>query len=210
MKEWCSKMFIGKYNKSLIITYIGVGFAIAGMNCALGNDLRMAMICLIIAGVCDLFDGKVARMCKRTEEEKLFGIEIDSLADMVGFVVFPIIIGYSMGLNNWYNILGYILFVLCGITRLGFFNISVVDTNRDKPVSTYKGLPVTSSAIIFPLIWFLCELIAKASFSCIYPFITYIVAFLFVFNFNIPKFKGKAYIVVSLLAVLAILLMIFI
>ena len=197
MKEWCSKMFVGKYNKSLIITYIGVGFAIAGMNYALGIDLRMAMICLIIAGVCDLFDGKVARMCKRTEEEKLFGIEIDSLADMVGFVVFPIIIGYSMGLNNWYNILGYILFVLCGITRLGFFNISVVDTNRDKPVS-------------ISLIWFLCELIAKASFSCIYPFITYIVAFLFVFNFNIPKFKGKAYIVVSLLAVLAILLMIFI
>ena len=203
-------MFIGKYNKSLIITYVGVAFAIMGMNFALKHDLRMTMVCLVIAGVCDLFDGKVARMCKRTEEEKLFGIEIDSLADMVGFVVFPIVIGYSMGLNNWYNIFGYVLFVLCGITRLGFFNISVVDTNRDKPVSTYKGLPVTSSSIIFPFFWFLCEIISKLSFSCLYPFLTYIIAFLFIFNFSIPKFKGKAYIVLSIIAILGLILLLYI
>ena len=119
-------MFIGKYNKSLIITYVGVAFALVGMNLALSNNLKLCMICMVIAGICDLFDGKVARMCKRTEEEKLFGIQIDSLADMVGFDVFPVIIGYSMGLNAWYNIIGYVLLVLAGITRLGFFNISSI------------------------------------------------------------------------------------
>lgn len=201
-------MFIGKYNKSLIITYIGVAFAIIGMNFALINhNIKNAMICLVIAGICDLFDGKVARMCKRTEEEKLFGIQIDSLSDMVGFVVLPVVIGYSLGLANWYNILGYVLLVLAGITRLGFFNITVSETNRDEPVKTYSGLPVTSTSAIIPLLWYICELLNKIDFSKIYVIAIYIIAFLFVFNFKIPKFKGKAYIVISILAVLGLILM---
>ena len=122
-------MFIGKYNKTLILTYLGVASALIGMNFALQGDFKTTMICMVIAGVCDLFDGKVARMCKRTVEEKQFGIQIDSLADMVGFVVFPVVIGYSLGLNNWYNILAYVLLVLAGITRLGFFNITVAEKN---------------------------------------------------------------------------------
>ena len=65
-------MFIGKYNKSLIVTYIGVIFAILGMNFSLLGNLKYTMICMVIAGVCDLFDGKIARMCDRTEEKKRF------------------------------------------------------------------------------------------------------------------------------------------
>ena len=203
-------MFIGKYNRSLIITYIGVAFALMGMNFALLNNLKVAMICMVIAGVCDLFDGKVARMCKRTEEEKLFGIQIDSLADMVGFVVFPVIIGYSVGLNAWYNILGYVLLVLAGITRLGFFNISVAETNKDEPVKTYSGLPVTSTSFLLPLLWFVCEAFKGISFEVVYPFITYLIAFLFVFNFKIPKLKGKAYIVVAIVALLGLSLLLWV
>ena len=203
-------MFIGKYNKSLIITYIGVASAIIGMNFAMQRDFRYAMICLVVAGVCDLFDGKVARMCKRTKEEKLFGIEIDSLADMVGFVVFPVVIGYSLGLNAWFYILGYVLLVLAGITRLGFFNITVADKNTDKPVSSYNGLPVTSTSIIVPFFWFLSEAINGLEFSLLYPYIVYITAFLFVFKFSIPKLKGKAYIVVGILALIGLALLLYI
>ena len=203
-------MFIGKYNKSLIITYIGVASAIIGMSFAMQKDFRYAMICLVVAGVCDLFDGKVARMCKRTKEEKLFGIEIDSLADMVGFVVFPVVIGYSLGLNAWFYILGYVLLVLAGITRLGFFNITVVEKNTDKPVSSYNGLPVTSTSIIVPFFWFLSEAINGLEFSLLYPYIIYITAFLFVFKFSIPKLKGKAYIVVGILALIGLALLLYI
>ena len=203
-------MFIGKYNKSLIITYIGVAFAVFGMNYVIKGNLKFGMICMVIAGVCDLFDGKVARMCKRTDEEKKFGIEIDSLADMVGFVVFPVVIGYSMGLNAYYNILAYVLLVLAGITRLGFFNISVAETNKDVPVKTYSGLPVTSTSIIIPLFWFICELIKKISFKAIYVYIIYMIALLFVLNFKIPKLKGKAYVIVAIIAIIVLTLMILI
>src|SRR5574344_2489295 len=200
-------MFIGKYNRSLIVPYIGVAFAIIGINFTLQLNYKYAMICLVLAGICDLFDGKVARMCKRTEEEKLFGIQIDSLADMVGFVVFPIVIGYSLGLNEWYYILGYILLVLAGITRLGFFNVSVSETNKDTPVKTYSGLPVTSTSFIIPLAFVITRLINGIDLSTIYPYIIYVVALLFVLNFKIPKPKGKAYPFIALVAIAGLVIL---
>ena len=49
----------------------------------------MAYLSLLISGICDMFDGKVARKCKRNKKEKMFGIEIDSLADTVNFLLLP-------------------------------------------------------------------------------------------------------------------------
>ena len=71
---------IGKWNKSVILTYIGLSLSILGIALiALKVELKYAMICFIFAGVCDMFDGTIARRCKRTKEEKAFGIELDSL-----------------------------------------------------------------------------------------------------------------------------------
>ena len=73
-------MIIGKWNKSVILTYFGMISALAGIFLAFTQEnINYPMACLMAAGVCDLFDGTVARMCKRTEEEKAFGIELDSL-----------------------------------------------------------------------------------------------------------------------------------
>ncbi len=79
-------MFIGKYNISVILTYIGVAFAFSGIAAAFGEKFAAAMIFLAAAGICDLFDGVIARKCKRDEAEKEFGVQIDSLADVIGFL----------------------------------------------------------------------------------------------------------------------------
>lgn len=197
-------MFIGKYNKSVIITYVGVLTALIGMNFAIHNNITQAMMCLAIAGICDLFDGKVARMCKRTKEEISFGIQIDSLADMVGFVVFPVIIGYGLGLNEWYHILGYGLLVLAGITRLGFFNISVED---DTPVKFYSGLPVTSTSIIIPASWLIASLLKNQNYSIIYIVTIYLIALLFVLNIKVFKMKGIAYPIITVVAIIYLIVM---
>ncbi|MEG0826545.1 MAG: CDP-alcohol phosphatidyltransferase family protein [Bacilli bacterium] len=197
-------MFIGKYNKSVIITYVGVLTALIGMNFAIHNNITQAMMCLAIAGICDLFDGKVARMCKRTKEEISFGIQIDSLADMVGFVVFPVIIGYGLGLNEWYHILGYGLLVLAGITRLGFFNISVED---DTPVKFYSGLPVTSTSIIIPASWLIASLLKNQNYSIIYIVTIYLIALLFVLNIKVFKMKGIAYPIITIVAIIYLIVM---
>ena len=64
-------MIVGKWNKSVILTYVGLLFAIFGMytSIILGNT-QYTISCLIIAGMCDLFDGFIARKIKRNEEEK--------------------------------------------------------------------------------------------------------------------------------------------
>ena len=60
----------------------------------------------MFAGVIDIFDGKVARKFKRSEKEKQFGIEIDSIIDTINFGVVPVIIYLNLGLTM------FLLFVL--------------------------------------------------------------------------------------------------
>lgn len=201
-------MFIGKYNKSVIVTYLGVTFAVLAMNFAFIGKLRYTMIFFIAAAVCDLFDGKIARMCKRDEEEKAFGIQIDSLADIISYVALPVVIGYSLGLNRWYMILAYVALILAGVIRLGFFNVCASSLD-DKPVKNYKGLPVTSTAIIIPLIWFLSELIGF-SFKACFPWMLYIIAILFILNIKVPKIKGIGYIITAIIAAIGVIILWFI
>lgn len=203
-------MFIGRYNKSLIITYFGVAFAILGMYFAFSMEQKYSMICLILAGICDLFDGKVARMCKRTKDDILFGIQLDSLADIIDFVAFPIVFGYTLGLNEWYHVLGYILLAMAGIQRLSHFNVLVSNKNDDTPVKFYSGLPVTSTSVTFPFIWLLSNWLTSNTYYIIYIVLIYLTAFLFVANIKVPKFKGKAYPILAICAIVFILIFIFV
>ena len=83
-----NKKILGVYNLANSVTCLGVVFAVCAI-CLLGRDTSLSLVCLIISGVCDMFDGKVARMFDRTEMVKRYGIEIDSLADVVNFVLYP-------------------------------------------------------------------------------------------------------------------------
>lgn len=95
--------FIGYYNYTVILTYISLFCSIAGMLFTVNGWYKMAVLCLALSGLCDMFDGKIARRkTDRTDDEKCFGIQIDSLCDMVCFGAFP-----SMVRNEW-----------CGSSRL--------------------------------------------------------------------------------------------
>ena len=204
-------MFIIKLHKSVLITYLGVIFGVISMYFAFSkmafaevSYLRYSLIFLILAGVCDMFDGKVARMCKRSEEEKEFGIQIDSLADTVNFVVLPVVIMLSLGMYSIIDIIIYAIFILCGISRLGFFNINATS---DSPVKYYSGLPVTTTAIIYPVLGMLRGIVPENIFETIYISATLLTAFLFVFKFKVPKFKGWFYIIIPVLAFIGIILL---
>lgn len=198
-------MFIGKYNKSLIVTYMGVMFAIIGMYFAFTSNAKFSMICLVLAGVCDLFDGKIARMCKRTKDEISFGIQLDSLADTIDFVAFPVVFGLSLALNKWYHILGYILLAMAGVQRLSHFNVLVGKKEGDAPVKFYSGLPVTSTSVTFPLLWLVSNWIGTEPYHVAYIILVYLTAFLFVLNIKIPKLKGIAYPIVGAIALLGMI-----
>ena len=64
----------------------------AGILFAAGGQVSPALLCLMGAGFCDMFDGKIASTRPRTQQEKRFGIQIDSLSDLVCFGVLPAVI----------------------------------------------------------------------------------------------------------------------
>ena len=84
---------LGIYNYTVILTYLGMLSGFGGILCAFERRVDLALLCLIVSGVCDVFDGKVASTKKdRSRSEKRFGIQIDSLSDLVCFGVLPAVI----------------------------------------------------------------------------------------------------------------------
>ena len=200
-------MFIGKWNKSVILTYIGLIVSIFGIFACFNineKSINIALSCLIIAGICDLFDGHIARKCKRTEQEKNFGIELDSLVDVINFIALPIAIFLKLQMNTWYHFIVIAVFAVCGIARLAYFNITTEDNS--KLVKYYAGLPVTYTALVFPLFYLLKYILPLNIFRIIYSILIILVAMLNIINIKIKKPKGIAYLIFSLLAIIVITL----
>lgn len=194
-------MLIGFYNKSVILTYVGVALAVVGTYFAFAANKKAAVICLIIAGICDLFDGAVARRCKRTQQEKQFGVQIDSLCDVVNFLVLPVTVCIGSDLTRAWQIAIYIIYVLAGITRLGYFNITA---HSNTPVKYYSGLPVTFSAMIFSLLVLFSSTLFKSAVWIILPCGLLITALLFIVNIKIPKPGIKAILVFAAMGIIGI------
>jgi CDP-diacylglycerol--serine O-phosphatidyltransferase len=208
-------MFIGKFDRAILITLLGTLSVMIGSYFALvEGNITVSIICLVIAGITDMFDGKVARSIKgRTEMDKEYGIQIDSLADTVAFVFYPLVIFYGYILKNNIDVNGVLLvmigtiFIACGITRLAFFNLKAGEV--DGPVKFYCGLPVTSTAIGFPFIYLFKSLMSVKAFAYVYALLLLLIAFLFILNFKLKKPKGKwFYIVMPIIAIIGVTVLI--
>lgn len=194
---------LGKWNRSVILTYMGLACAVAGIFLAVaGYNVKYSFICLMLAGIFDLFDGPVARSVKRNEEEKKFGIEIDSVVDAVSFTALPIAIFTSMGMNALPYVILYIVFAISCAARLAYFNAVTADS--EGPVKYYTGLPVTYSALIFPVCYLLSIPLEKNIFTIIYALVIAAVAVLQVLKVKIVKPKGIAYVFFGILAIVII------
>lgn len=145
---------IGYYNYTIILTYIGTFFGFLGIVFISGDDLKMALVCLVAAGFCDMFDGKIASTRQRTKAEKRFGIQIDSLSDLINFGVLPALIVLYCSEKTVFSVLVSALFLLCALIRLAWFNVD--EEERQNQTSArrefYLGLPVTSTALLLPLL----------------------------------------------------------
>lgn len=190
------KMLLGYYNKSVILTYIGAASAVLGMTLSFTGAMKYAVLCLIVCGIADLFDGMIARKCKRTEEEKEFGIQIDSLTDMVSFAVFPVVLSFAMGNTEWYHIIISSFYVIAAITRLGFFNVSTTTSTVTK---FFTGLPVTYASLIVVSAYIVGQLLSIT--GIIIPISLLLTAVLFILKIKIAKPRGIAYALLGLLAI---------
>lgn len=179
---------IGFYNYTVILTYIGTAFGFVGVTYAWSGNLKAALICLMIAGFCDMFDGKIASTRKRTRQEKRFGIQIDSLSDLFCFGALPAAITLcACGIKPLHTAIGAIYF-LCALIRLAWFNVDEEErqSTEDGCRKTYLGLPVTSSAIIVPVLMG-TGLYFKLPVDKIFPWILLAVAIAFISPFKLKK-----------------------
>lgn len=191
-------MLIGFYDYTVILTYISLFCSVFGITQAIDGRFRTAIVCLALSGLCDMFDGKVARSKKnRTNDEKLFGVQIDSLVDVICFGVFPTVLCYILGVRGILGgiVIGY--YCVCAVIRLGFFN--VLETNRqlkeDGANKYYHGLPVTSITIILPIVFLLSFVISAYAFKWVLLSMLFVVATLFILNFKLKKPTNKQLVV---------------
>ena len=180
---------IGFYSYTVVLTYLGLASAAMGMILTFQGFAKYALFCLAFSGLCDMFDGKVARLNKdRTEDEKRFGIQIDSLCDVVCFGAFPMILCYSIGMRGPAGISILVFYLIAGVIRLAFFN--VMEEKRqdetDEARKYYQGLPITSIAIILPLFCTLRPLLGHRFLSELHICIL-TVGLLFIINFPLRK-----------------------
>ena len=197
---------LGYWNKSVYITYFGAFIAVIGLLFTIKTgNMDYSFSGMIVAMVCDMFDGKVARSIKnRKEVEKDFGVQIDSLADIVCFITIPAITIYLYGMTEIYQIILLALYVVCGVIRLGYFNVAMSD--KDKAIKCYSGLPVPVSVPIFSLVWLLHKTI-NFDITLIYTILLPIVGYLHISKVKIKKItENWFYICALLLAIIAIIL----
>lgn len=181
---------IGFYNYSVILTYLGLISSIYGITQVFDGHEAIAYLCLVLSGICDLFDGKIARsMKKRTPHEKVFGIQIDSLCDLVCFGVFPAVIGYHYNSVYPLRLAASIMIVLCAVIRLGYFNVIEEERQRNTTENRkeYQGLPVTSVAVLLPLLFVGKTNIPARFFPYVMHILMIVIALLFVLKINVKK-----------------------
>ena len=198
---------IGFYNYTVILTYMSLISAITGMTFAHAGVFGAAIFCLALSGFFDMFDGKVARRKKdRTDDEKLFGIQLDSLCDVVAFGVFPAYLCCCMGVQGRLGFLAIIFYAICGVIRLAYFN--VIETNNffseEEHEKVYYGLPITSAAVIFPLVYLLKGIFTASAYNAILTVLLFGVGMLFISNFKLRKPSNKLLLLICVIVAAAL------
>ena len=198
---------IGYYDYTVILTYISLLCSMFGITQAIDGRFRTAIACLAISGLCDMFDGKIARTKKdRSNDQKLFGVQIDSLCDVVCFGIFPALLSYILGVRGILGGLVIAYYCVCSVIRLGFFN--VLETNRqlteDGANKYYHGLPITSITVILPFVFLLSFVTSESAFTWILLATLFIVATLFILNFKLRKPSNKQLFLLAIVVAFAV------
>ena len=201
---------LGVYNYTVWLTYFGLFISILGITEGLRGRKTTAIFCLAFSGLCDAFDGRIARKkTDRTEDEKAFGIQIDSLCDIVCFGVFPSVICFTLGVNGVAGTLVIAWYCICGVIRLAQFNVTAQGRLRkteEKPC--YRGLPITSASVVLPVMCLVGTWIPAGIFVLLLHLILVAMGLLFVIDLPFPQLilKGLVFFAGIVVAALFLLL----
>ncbi len=150
-------LLLGYYDYTVILTYLGMLSAFMGILMSVNSNFKTALICLMFTGFCDMFDGAVASTKTRTKSEKRFGIQIDSLSDLISFGVLPGVFVYMFAGKTVFSGMIAAVYTLFALIRLSYFNVREEErqSKTDERRSEYLGVPVTTVALVLPVLYLL-------------------------------------------------------
>ncbi len=148
------------------------------------GNVVLASWLILLALVFDGLDGRIARMTNTTSQ---FGVEFDSLADIISFGIAPAMLLYFFIGNEFgrFGILVSALYVIFGAIRLARFNISTAKTDPN----VFIGLPIPTAAIFVSMWILLFQKYTLEDYGIVLLFLTLGIAVLMVSNFRYPSFK---------------------
>ena len=201
---------IGIYDYTVLFTYLSLLSSIVGIFLTIEGNPFLGVLCLMISSFFDGFDGKIASLKKnRSDMAKKFGIQIDSLTDLIAFGVLPACIGFILmrqstffqelysqdTFGTFISYASYFVFffyVLAALTRLAYYNVTEEERQKEETGcrSSFVGLPVTSAYFIFPVV-ILISKIFSWDIALIYFISMIFVGFAFILKFRFPKPKFR-------------------
>lgn len=225
---------IGVYDYTVILTFLSLLSASTGIITTLSGTGHpyIGSFFLLFCGLCDAFDGKVARKkLNRTDISRRFGIQIDSLSDLVAFGVLPACIGTALirvspfmhrlqdifsdrfvGSAVRYVLYAILMFyVLAAMIRLAYYNVTEEDRQETETEArrSYTGLPVTSAALIIPFA-LLLNYIIPLDLTVLFVGVVLLTAIAFISDFSVKKPGTKGILImVAIGAVEAVIMILF-
>ena len=163
-------------------TFINLSLGICSILSTFENNYVLASTLIILAGLVDRYDGRIARFLNASSE---LGKELDSLADLVSFGVAPAMLAFlafsfkDFGPSSIIGFIVLLIFPICGAFRLARYNVSAFD-------GVFAGVPITIAGCFMALFVLLT---LKLNLSAIVPMILMLIcSYLMVSNFKLKKF----------------------
>lgn len=145
-----------RYNIANLVTYLNVSLGLAAIYFIVKNDFATAIVLAWIAGACDIIDGKLARRFNLSTE---YGIQLDSFADFLSFVVMPAFLLFYALRGDLHSptqelllALVFLFYILSGLRRLIEFNLKV---DAGSVAKYFEGVPTPLGAILLWVLYLL-------------------------------------------------------
>ena len=176
-----------------MFTLVGVCIGLTSIKFAFDERFGLAIICIIVAGLIDGLDGRIARLIKGTSQ---VGKELDSLTDVISFGVAPAFIMYFWQLNTLGRVgwLICLVYVICVALRLARFNVNS-ETQPSWKDNFFEGVPSPAGGILvlMPLIYSKSEIqFLNVDFTYFTPILFVLISILLISKLPTYSFKKIA------------------
>jgi len=176
------------YDRANGLTLVGLVCGVLAIAFSARGAYAAAMTALLWALFCDWFDGPLARRARdRTDQDRAFGVQLDSLVDIVSGGVAPAIFLVCIGEFDTVFVAAAVLLVIAGAMRLAHFNVLGPEDGA------YNGLPIDTNIIVVTALFPCRELFGHVAFSWVLFVAIVTLAVLNVSPFRMPKLVGGWY-----------------